>query len=103
MCRILCVSEAGYYKYKRNLGKPGKDETLSAAIKSIIDESEYNDNLGVPRMQLLSSAFLTTLSPDGEIIEKNTVPASMSAVVTRESPLMKKNSGFLNLKRRTVN
>ena len=52
MCRILCVSEAGYYKYIRNLGKPGKDETLSAAIKSIIDESEYNDNLGVPRMQL---------------------------------------------------
>ena len=52
MCRILCVSVSGYYKYRRNLGKPSKDTVLSAAIQSILEESPYNDNYGVPRMQL---------------------------------------------------
>ena len=52
MCRILCVSVSGYYKYRRNLGKPDKDTVLSAAIQFILDESPYNDNYGVPRMQL---------------------------------------------------
>ena len=52
MCRILCVSVSGYYKYRRNLGKPNKDTVLSAAIQFILDESPYNDNYGVPRMQL---------------------------------------------------
>lgn len=52
MCKILCVSVSGYYKYRRNLGKPNKDTILSAAIQSILDESPYNDNYGVPRMQL---------------------------------------------------
>lgn len=52
MCRILCVSVSGYYKYRRNLGKPAKDTILSAAIQFILDESPYNDNYGVPRMQL---------------------------------------------------
>ena len=52
MCRILEVSESGYYRYLKNLGKPDKDAVLSAAIQKIIDESEFNDNYGVPRMQL---------------------------------------------------
>lgn len=52
MCRILKVSETGYYKFKRNLGKPNKDDILSAAIQKILDESKFNDNYGVPRMQI---------------------------------------------------
>ncbi len=52
MCRILEVSESGYYRYLKNLGKPDKDAVLSAAIQQIIDEAEFNDNYGVPRMQL---------------------------------------------------
>ena len=52
MCRVLEVSESGYYRYLKNLGKPDKDAVLSAAIQKIIDESEFNDNYGVPRMQL---------------------------------------------------
>ena len=52
MCQVLGVSESGYYRYLRNLGKPDKDAVLSAAIQKIIDESEFNDNYGVPRMQL---------------------------------------------------
>jgi len=52
MCKILGVSVSGYYKYKKNIGKPGKDTILSAAIEAILKESPYNDNYGVPRMQL---------------------------------------------------
>ena len=38
MCRFLTVSEAGYYRYKRNCGKPSRDAVLSAAIKAIREE-----------------------------------------------------------------
>lgn len=55
MCRILEVSESGYYKFVKGLGKPDKDEVLSALIMEIIEESEYNINYGVPRMQLALS------------------------------------------------
>ncbi len=52
MCEVLDVGETGYYKFRRNLGKPGKDEVLSVAMQKILDESPYNDNYGAPRMQL---------------------------------------------------
>lgn len=55
MCKILCVSPSGYYKYKKNIGKPGRDDILSAAIETILKESPFNDNYGVPRMQLALS------------------------------------------------
>lgn len=51
MCRVLNVSEAGYYKYLKSLSKLSKDTVLSAAIMEIIDESPFNDNYGVPRMK----------------------------------------------------
>lgn len=52
MCDILRVSETGYYRFVRNLGKPGKDAVLSAAMKRILDESPFNDNYGVDRMRI---------------------------------------------------
>ena len=52
MCKILCVSVSGYYKYRKTIGKPGKHVTLSATIKGIPEESPFNDNYGVPRIQL---------------------------------------------------
>ena len=52
MCQVLEVSESGYYRYLKNLDRPDKDAVLSAAIQQIIDESEFNDNYGVPRMQM---------------------------------------------------
>jgi transposase InsO family protein len=51
MCKILHVSVSGYYKYRKNLGKPDKDAILSAAMQEILDDSPYNDNYGAPRMQ----------------------------------------------------
>ena len=52
MCKVLGVSESGYYRYVSSKGKPGKDEVLSVAIKEIMDENPLNDNYGVPRVQL---------------------------------------------------
>ena len=52
MCDILNVSETGYYRFVKNLGKPGKDAVLSAAMQGILDESPFNDNYGIERMQM---------------------------------------------------
>lgn len=51
-CRVLGVSEAGFYRYLKNIGKPHRDELLSVAMQEILDESPYNDNYGASRMQL---------------------------------------------------
>lgn len=52
MCNVLHVSETGYYRFVKNLDKPGKDVVLSAAMLEILDESPFNDNYGVDRMQI---------------------------------------------------
>ena len=52
MCSILDVSETGYYRYVKKLGKPGKDAILSAAMQEIMDEYPFNDNYGIERMLL---------------------------------------------------
>ena len=52
MCHLLDVSESGYYRYLKNHGKLDKDAVLSAVIQTIIDESVFNDNYGVPRIQM---------------------------------------------------
>lgn len=52
MCDVLGVSETGYYRFKRNLGRPSKDAVLSAAMQDILDEHPLNDNYGVDRMQI---------------------------------------------------
>ena len=52
MCDVLNVSETGYYRFKRNLGIPGKDAVLSAVIQDVLDEHPFNDNYGVDRMQI---------------------------------------------------
>ena len=52
MCDVLNVSETGYYRFKRNLGRPGKDAVLSVVIQDVLDEHPFNDNYGVDRMQI---------------------------------------------------
>lgn len=52
MCDVLNVSETGYYRFKRNLGRPGKDAVLSAVMQEVLDEHPFNDNYGVDRMQI---------------------------------------------------
>ena len=52
ICKVLSVSESGYYRYRKNKGKPSKDALLSEAMQEILDEHPCNDNYGAPRMQL---------------------------------------------------
>lgn len=52
MCDVLNVSETGYYRFKRNLGRPDKDAVLSAVMQDVLDEHPFNDNYGVDRMQI---------------------------------------------------
>ena len=52
MCVVLNVSETGYYRFKRNLGRPGTDAVLSAVMQDVLDEHPFNDNYGVDRMQI---------------------------------------------------
>ena len=50
ICRVLQVSEAGYYKYRRAKKKPYKYSDLLTIIYSILKEDEENVNYGVKRI-----------------------------------------------------
>lgn len=49
---MLKLSESGYYRYLKRKGRPDQDELLSGELQKILDESPYNDNYGVHRIQL---------------------------------------------------
>lgn len=50
MCRVLKVSESGYYRWLRNRAKPKARELLSVEIRKILSEHPDNDNYGFKRM-----------------------------------------------------
>ena len=50
MCRVLKISESGYYRWLRNRSKPKARELLSVEIQAILDKHPDNDNYGVNRM-----------------------------------------------------
>ena len=52
LCRVLFVSESGYYRWLRNRDKPSSRELLSVEIKNILKEHQDNDNYGVNRILL---------------------------------------------------
>lgn len=52
MCRILKISESGYYRWLRNKDKPTKQELLLVEIRKILAEHPDNDNYGAPRMRV---------------------------------------------------
>ena len=52
MCRVLKVSESGYYRWFRNREKPNSRQLLLVRIKEICAEHPDNDNYGVRRMQI---------------------------------------------------
>ena len=52
MCRVLKVSESGYYRWLKNKSKPTARELLSVEIQAILDEHPDNDNYGVRRINM---------------------------------------------------
>ncbi|MHB1154421.1 MAG: hypothetical protein ACYC00_19105 [Eubacteriales bacterium] len=52
MCRVLSVSESGYYKHLKNVSKPYKYAFLLAQIYELLREEPKNANYGVYRIFL---------------------------------------------------
>ena len=46
MCKVLGVTESGFYRWLRNTAKPAKRELLLIEIKNIIGEAPENRNYG---------------------------------------------------------
>ena len=71
MCRVLKISESGYYRWLKNRGKPTARQLLSVEIQGILDEHPDNDNYGVKRM-------VTALAKKGVRVSPRTVYRTMS-------------------------
>ena len=71
MCRVLKISESGYYRWLKNRSKPNSRQLLSVKIKEILDEHADNDNYGVRRMN-------TALEQRGIHVSQRTVYRTMS-------------------------
>lgn len=71
MCRVLNISESGYYRWFKNRAKPTARELLSGEIRTILDEHSDNDNYGVKRMN-------TALEQKGIHVSLRTVYRTMS-------------------------
>ena len=71
MCRVLKISESGYYRWIKNKGKPTARQLLSVEIQAILNEHPDNDNYGVKRMN-------TALEQRGIRVSYSTVRRTMS-------------------------
>lgn len=71
MCRVLKISESGYYRWLKNRAKPTARELLSVKIREILDEHPDNDNYGIDRIRI-------ALSQKGVCVSKRTVYRTMS-------------------------
>lgn len=71
MCRVLKISESGYYRWLKNRDKPTARELLSVEIKAILDEHPDNDNYGIDRI-------MTALEQNGIRVSRRTVYRTMS-------------------------
>ena len=50
MCKVLKISESGYYRWLKNKDKPSKRQLLLVKIKEIISKHPDNANYGYERM-----------------------------------------------------
>lgn len=50
MCKVLGVSESGYYKHLRTQGRPDRDAEVLEQIYALLREYEENLNYGVRRI-----------------------------------------------------
>ena len=71
MCRILHISESGYYRWLKNRNKPSARKLLSVEIQKILAEYPDNDNYGVMRIKL-------ALEQKGIRVSRRTVYRTMS-------------------------
>jgi len=70
MCKILKVSESGYYRWLKNKDKPSKRQLLLVNIREILSEHPDNDNYGYERIH-------KALRMKGIEVSRNTVYRAM--------------------------
>ena len=51
MCKVLNISESGYYRWVKNKNKPTARQLLSVKIQEILDEHPDNENYGIDRIK----------------------------------------------------
>lgn len=69
-CKVLTVSETGFYKWKRNRNKPKAWQILLQKIYEILDAHPDNHNYGIDRI-------LLALNQKGEYPSRSTVIRAM--------------------------
>lgn len=70
MCRVLRVSESGYYRWLKRACKPRPWQLLLVQIHEILEQYPDNDNYGVARIWL-------ALAQNGKHISRSTVRRAM--------------------------
>ena len=70
LCKVLAVSETGYYKWKRNRTRKNAWQVLLKKIYEILDEHPDNYNYGIDRI-------LLALNQRGEYPSRSTVIRAM--------------------------
>ena len=66
MCRVLHLSESGYYRWLRNRDKRSNRQLLAGKVKKVLEEHPDNRNYGVDRICL-------ALEQDGIDVSRRTV------------------------------
>ena len=70
MCKVLHISESGYYRWLKNRNKPTARKLLSVKIQAVLDKHPDNKNYGIKRMQ-------TALEQDGIRVSYCTIYRTM--------------------------
>ena len=70
MCKVLKISESGYYRWLKNKDKPSKRQLLLVKIKEILSEHPDNANYGYDRIH-------KALEIRGIKVSRNTVYCAM--------------------------
>ena len=71
MCKVLNISESGYYRWLKNRNKPSARKLLSVKIQEILDAHPDNSNYGIERMQ-------TALDQKGIHVSRRTIYRAMT-------------------------
>ena len=81
MCKVLKISESGYYRWLKNKDKPSKRHLLLVKINEILSEHPDNANYGYDRIH-------KALEIRGIKVSRNTVYRAMKDGKLYISPIM---------------
>ena len=92
MCKVLGVTESGFYRWLRNKAKPAKRELLLVEIKNLIGEAPENRNYGIKRIQTaleqrgkkVSLRTVYRTMNEGGLLHKRRIPHGITKVTDKE-------------------